>query len=61
MSLITAEQELKIKFVSKLGTIGTYSDGKKKFHVMVPKQFNEELDKLALEGKQVKITLEDEI
>lgn len=53
-------QKLKIKFVAKLGAMGTYSDGEEKFHVMIPKQFinNEIRD---LKGKQVKITLEDEI
>lgn len=51
---------LKIKFVAKLGAMGTYSDGEEKFHVMVPKQFinNEIRD---LKGKQVKVTIEDEI
>ena len=54
-------QELKIRFVAKLGVSGKYDkDGLKKFHVMIPRQYTEELDKLNLEGKQVKITLEDE-
>jgi hypothetical protein len=54
-------QEMKIRFVSKLGTIGRYSDNRKKYHVMIPKQFIDELDTLDLEGKQVKVTIEDEI
>jgi hypothetical protein len=40
--------------------MGTYSDGEEKFHVMVPKQFiNEEIRDLR--GKQIKVTIEDEI
>jgi hypothetical protein len=42
------------KVVSKLGTIGKYSDIRKKYHVMIPKQFIDELD-------AVKIAIEDEI
>jgi hypothetical protein len=53
-------QRLKIKFVAKLGAMGTYSDGEEKFHVMIPKQYiSNEIRNL--KGKQVKITLEDEI
>jgi hypothetical protein len=55
----TMAQEMQIKFVAKLGAMGTYSDGTKKYHVMVPKQFIEQIEDL--EGKQVKIILTDEI
>jgi hypothetical protein len=54
-------QEMRIRFVSKLGTIGKYSDNRRKYHVMIPKQFIDELDKLDPEGKQIKVTIEDEI
>jgi hypothetical protein len=52
-------QELEIKFVAKLGAMGTYSDGVKKYHVMVPKQYIDKIENL--EGKQVKIILTDEL
>lgn len=55
------DQELEIKFVAKLGAMGTYSDGVKKYHVMVPKQYIDKIEKGNLEGKQVKIILTDEL
>jgi hypothetical protein len=51
---------LKIKFVAKLGVMGKYErDGVEKFHVIVPRQFIDDVK--GLKGKQVKITIEDEI
>jgi hypothetical protein len=53
-------QKLKIKFVAKLGVMGKYErDGVEKFHVIVPRQFIDDVK--GLKGKQVKITIEDEI
>jgi hypothetical protein len=53
-------QKLKIKFVAKLGVMGKYErDGVEKFHVIVPRQFIDDVKDL--KGKQVKITIEDEI
>lgn len=53
-------QKLKIKFVAKMGVSGKYdSDGQEKFHIMVPRQFINDVKNL--KGKQVKVTIEDEI
>jgi hypothetical protein len=53
-------EQLKIKFVAKLGGIGNYeSDGEQKYHVMIPRQFIDQVKDL--KGKQVKVTIEDEI
>jgi hypothetical protein len=52
-------QQLKIKFVAKLGVMGKYEkDGVEKYHVIVPRQFIDDVKNL--KGKQVKITIEDE-
>jgi hypothetical protein len=53
MSTIS-KQKLKIVFVAKLGAMGD-----DKFHVMVPKQFNDQIRDL--KGKQVKIIMNDEL
>ncbi len=50
---------LKIKFVAKLGIMGKYEDGEEKFHIIVPKQYVDQVRNL--KGKQVKMTLEDEL
>jgi hypothetical protein len=51
---------LRIKFVAKLGSIGKYqSDNEEKYHIMIPKQFIYDIKDL--KGKQVKVTIEDEI
>jgi hypothetical protein len=52
-------QIMEIKFVAKLGAMGTYTDGTKKYHVMIPKQYVDRIENL--EGKQVKIVLTDEL
>ena len=54
-----ATQIMEIKFVAKLGAMGTYTDGTRKYHVMVPKQYIDRIENL--EGKQVKIILTDEL
>lgn len=54
-----AATEMEIKFVAKLGAMGSYTDGSRKYHVMVPKQYTDRLGNL--EGKQVKIILTDEL
>jgi hypothetical protein len=53
-------KELKIIFVAKLGGMGKYArDNEQKFHVIIPRQH---IDKIRdLKGKQVKVTIEDEI
>lgn len=53
-------KELKIIFAAKLGSMGKYQkDNEEKFHVIVPRQF---VDKVRnLKGKQVKVTIEDEL
>lgn len=62
MNKVKVLDRLKIKFVAKLGVSGKYTkDGLTKFHIMIPRQFAEELERLHLEGKQVKVTVEDEI
>lgn len=43
-----------IRFVARMGTMG--SD---KFHVLIPKAFNNFADKVA--GRQVKVTITEEI
>lgn len=52
--------DLKIIFAAKLGAMGKYErDNEEKFHVIIPRQF---VDKLRnLKGKQVKVTIEDEL
>jgi hypothetical protein len=49
-----SKQELKIVFVAKLGAMTP-----DKFHVIIPKQFNDKIRNLR--GKQVKIILDDEL
>jgi hypothetical protein len=44
---------VKIKFVARLGTIG-----KDKFHILIPKEFHEEIR--SLKGKQVKVIIDDQ-
>jgi hypothetical protein len=52
-------REMKVKFVAKLGAMGKYDkDGEDKFHIMIPRQFIDEVRDL--KGKQVKVTIEDE-
>jgi hypothetical protein len=55
----TATQIMEIKFVAKLGAMGAYTDGTRKYHVMIPKQYIDRVENL--EGKQVKIILTDEL
>ena len=50
---------LKIKFIVKLGTMGTYGDGVDKFHLIVPKEYHKQIKDL--KGKQVRVYLDDEI
>jgi hypothetical protein len=56
---LKAAQIMEIKFVAKLGAMGKYKDGLSKYHVMVPKQYIDQIENL--EGKQVKIILTDEL
>jgi hypothetical protein len=51
--VLQSRQELKVRFVAKLGVMS-----EDKFHVMIPKQFNDQVRNL--KGKQVKVTIEDE-
>jgi hypothetical protein len=51
--------KLKIKFIAKLGAMGKYKDGQEKYHVMIPKQyFNQVKD---LRGTDVRIVIDNEI
>jgi hypothetical protein len=53
-------KEMQIKFVAKLGAMGKYDkDQEEKFHVMVPRQHISKIKHM--KGKQVKVTIEDEI
>jgi hypothetical protein len=62
MSKQTSAHKLKIIFVAKMGVSGKYDkDGRKKYHVMIPRQHIDKIENLNLEGKQVKVTIEDEI
>lgn len=55
-----AIEAMKITFVAKLGAMGKYEkDALQKFHVMVPKQYVDQVKDL--KGKQVKVTIEDEL
>jgi hypothetical protein len=56
--MTAAAQIMEIKFVAKLGAMGEYKDGTRKYHVMVPKMYGDQVE--SLEGKQVKIILTDE-
>jgi hypothetical protein len=48
------------KYIYKLTGNGKYqSDNEEKYHIMIPKQFIHDVKDL--KGKQVKVTLEDEI
>jgi hypothetical protein len=49
-----SKQDMKIVFVAKLGDMV-----EDKFHVIVPKQYNDKVRDLR--GKQVKIILDDEL
>ena len=61
MSKQLSAHRLKIKFVAKLGVSGKYDkDGRTKYHIMVPRQHIDQIESLDLEGKQVKVTIEDE-
>ena len=51
---------MQIKFVAKLGAMGKYDkDKEEKFHVMIPRQYIDEIKHM--KGKQVKVTIEDQI
>ena len=52
-------EELKIKFIVKLGTMGTYGDGEDKLHLIIPKEYVDQLRDL--KGKQVRVYVDDEI
>ena len=52
--IIAGKQKLQIVFVAKLGTMG-----EDKFHVIIPKQFNDKIRNL--KGKQVKLIMDDEL
>ena len=52
--IASGKQKLKIVFAAKLGRM---TEGK--FHVIIPKQFNDKVKNL--HGKQVKIILDDEL
>jgi hypothetical protein len=50
------------RFYSCQDTAGKYDkDGRKKYHIMIPRQHIDQIESLDLEGKQVKVTLEDEL
>jgi hypothetical protein len=51
---------MKITFAAKLSVMGKYEkDNEQKFHVMIPR---EHIDMVRnLKGKQVKVTIEDEL
>ncbi|MGI8834830.1 MAG: hypothetical protein ACR2IS_19625 [Nitrososphaeraceae archaeon] len=52
--------KLKVKFVAKLGLMGTYEkDGVEKFHIIVPKQHVGQIREW--KGKQIKVIIDDEI
>lgn len=48
------KQKLKIVFVAKLGKMGD-----DKYHIMIPKQYHDKIKHL--QGKQVKLILDDEL
>jgi hypothetical protein len=50
---------LRIKFIVKLGTMGTYDDGVDKYHLIVPKEYGKQIKDL--KGKQVRVVVDDEI
>ena len=51
-----------MKFVAKLGVSGKHEkDSSKKYHIMILRQYIDQIEKADLEGKQVKIALEDEL
>lgn len=52
--IVQGKLQLKIVFVAKLGRMA-----EDKFHVIVPKQYNEKIKHL--KGKQVKLVLDDEL
>ena len=37
--------KLRIKFIAKLGAMGKYQDGKDKFHIIIPKQYIDQIKK----------------
>jgi hypothetical protein len=59
MSKLRSLNDLKIKFIVKLGTMGTYGDGVDKFHLIVPKEYGKQVRDL--KGKQVRVYVDDEI
>jgi hypothetical protein len=59
MGKLRSLSELKIKFIVKLGTMGTYSDGEDKLHLIIPKEYVEQLRDL--KGKQVRVYVDNEI
>jgi hypothetical protein len=59
MSKLRSITDLKIKFIVKLGTMGTYGDGVDKFHLIIPKEYGKQVRDL--KGKQVRVYVDDEI
>jgi hypothetical protein len=52
-------EQMKIRFVAKLGVTGKYKKGgKEKLHVLVPKEYVDQLK--SLKGKQVRVVIDNE-
>lgn len=51
--------KLRIKFIAKLGAMGKYQDGKDKFHIIIPKQYIDQIKKY--KGTHVRIEMDNEI
>jgi hypothetical protein len=57
---VKQEVIMKIVFAAKLGSMGKYEkDNEQKYHVMIPREHIEKIKNL--KGKQVKVTIEDEL
>jgi hypothetical protein len=60
VSMKIQTQDLRIRFVAKLGAMGKYQkDGEDKFHIIIPRGYIEQLR--SLKGKQVRVEIDDEI
>jgi hypothetical protein len=49
---------LKIKFIAKLGAMGKYQDGEKKYHIIIPRKYISHIKDL--EDEQLRAVIDNE-
>jgi hypothetical protein len=52
-------EKLRIKFIAKLGAMGKYQDGEKKFHIIIPRKYIDQIREL--EDEHIRVEIDNEI